>query len=130
MAALSVRTPAELVSKKAHLRNKYKTGSPDFNEFYKWVFPFSAGSKKTMPAEEAAMLLAMVTQGGYPLVPKLQEYLTNHPQGQKEVVYKDTWTMFGHLLKKTKENGEGYDPQEAWPLLVVNFMETVIPKTK
>lgn len=130
LGALGVKTPEELTAKKATLRNKYKTTSPEFSEFYKWVFPFSAGSKKTMPAPEAAMLLGMVTQNGYPLVAKLQDYLENHPQGQKEVIYKDTWTMFGHLLRKTKENGDGYDPNEAWPLLVVNFMETIVPKNK
>lgn len=125
MTSLGVTSAQEFGQKANEFRARYKASSPAFNELFKFVFTFFNGGKKSIPGEEAAMLLGMVARGKYPLTDGMVNFLTKDPMASKEPIYKDTWNMIHHLLKTTKENGEGFSTEDAWPLLIINFMEAI-----
>ena len=125
MAALGIARAEELGKRAAEFRARYKPNTPAFNDFFKFVFPFASGGKKSVAAEEAAALLGMVAKGLYPIADKFIHFLAHDPVASKELIYKDTWTMIHHLFKTTDAQGQGFSHEDAWPLLIINFMETV-----
>ncbi len=129
MSALRIKNAKEFGTKANEIRDKFKPGTPSFNELFKFVFGFFSGGKKSITGEEAGTLLGMIVAGKYPLANKLINYLTqSESPASKEAIYKDTWNMIHHLLKNVQSDGTGYSADDAWPLLIVNFMETIVKK--
>ena len=124
MSTLGVRNSVDFGKQANSIRDQYKRGSSQFNEVFKFIFTFYSGSKKSIPGAEAGFLLSIAGKG-YPLCTKLSTYLSEDAQAKSESIFKDTWNMIHHLLKNTDASGNGYNDQDAWPLLIVNFMESV-----
>ena len=124
MCALGVATAKEFGQNVKQIRDGYKLKTPAYNEFFKWVFLFYAGTKKSISGAEAGFLISLIA-GGYPLAAQLSTYLQNNTEAKSDSIFKDTWNMMHLLLKNTDKDGTGYSDQDAWPLLIVNFMESV-----
>ena len=125
MAALGIAKAEDLGKRGAEFKARYKPNTPAFNDFFKFVFPFATGGKKSIPAEEASALLGIVAKGLYPIADKFIHFLASDASASKELIYKDTWTMIHHLFKTTSADGQGFNQEDAWPLLIINFMESV-----
>lgn len=124
MSALGVKNAKEFGEKANEIRNRYQPGTPAYNDLFKYVFLFFSGGKKSITGQDASTLLTMISANKYPLGTKLIDYLgLPDSPASKEAIYKDTWTMFHHLLKNVQSDGTGFSVNDAWPLLIVNFME-------
>ena len=128
MSVLRVKNTKEFGAKAEEIRTRFKKGSLAFNELYKFVFGFYSAGKKSISGEEAAMLLGLLNCNAFPQGSSLIKFLSENEAAKKEAIFKDTWNMIHYLLKNTQPDGSGYNPEDAWPLLIVNFMETVNKK--
>lgn len=128
MSKLEAKDAKQLGEKAALIKEKYKVGTPGFTELFKFMFSFSSGGKKSIPGSEASSLLEILVGQEYPLAAQLEKYLQENEEAKKESVFKDTWNMILFFLKSVKADGEGYSPEDAWPLLIVNFMEQTLGK--
>ena len=118
-------TAKELAGRIGKMKQRYAVGTQDFNDLYKFVFQFSIQGVKMLTVVEASMILTTLVGNGYPMATRFCHFLANDLSVQKEGVFKDTWNMILCFLKKVGANGENYTTDDAWPLLVVNFMESI-----
>lgn len=126
MTSNGCSTVKELRDRAPKLRQRYAVGTQEFNDLYKFVFQFSIqGSCKMLTVVEASMILTTLVGDGYPQARRFCSFLANDLSVQKEGVFKDTWNMILCFLKKVGGKGEHYTTDDAWPLLVVNYMESI-----
>ena len=119
---------ASFGKKAQEIKNRYKAGSPGLADLHKFVFTFYSAGKKSIPAAEAGFLLGLVIRDKFVLAPRLAKYLSEDSSAKSEPVFRDTWIMMFNLLRLVKADGQGYNPEDAWPLLLVNFMESEVLK--
>jgi hypothetical protein len=78
--------------------------------------------KKTIPTEDAVQLLNVVLRGQYPLSDQLIDFL---PESGEKLIFRDTWLMMHQFLKQINGDLSKFNEDEGWPLLILNFVESL-----
>jgi len=93
-----------------------------FEELYKFSYVFCCEeNKKSIDIETAASMLELVLSS-YPHTKKFTEFLRTNKATAK-VINKDQWICFLEFSKTIKPDLANYDENEAWPLLIDEFVE-------
>jgi len=124
LAILKVQDLPSLRSTLLKLEKETQSQSPLFNELYKFGFTFccEGNNKKSVDIETAASMLELVLPNG-PHTKNFGEFL-RQSQSYK-VINKDQWNCFLEFSRNVKKDLSNYDDNEAWPLLIDEFVDFV-----
>jgi len=95
-----------------------------FTDLYKYAFTFCCdkNNKKSVDMETAATMIELILPKG----PHTQKFLEFLKQTKSyKVINKDQWLCFLEFSRNVKGDLSNYDDNEAWPLLIDEYVEFV-----
>jgi len=117
----------DLQGLKSHLtktEKEVRLSPPLFADLYKFAFGFccDANNKKSIDTETAAAMVELLLPKG-PHTEKFCEFLRQ--SGKYKVINKDQWSCFLEFTRNVQGDLSNYDTNEAWPLLIDEFVEYI-----
>lgn len=122
MSNLKVYDLVALRSAISKLEKEASSNQESFNELYKYAFGFccDTNNRKSIDIESAASMLELVLPHG-PHTKKFSEFLRK--ASTYKVINKDQWNCFLEFSRNVKADLSNYDNNEAWPLLIDEFVD-------
>mmetsp|Transcript_6228 Transcript_6228/g.12687 ORF Transcript_6228/g.12687 Transcript_6228/m.12687 type:complete len:266 (+) Transcript_6228:153-950(+) len=94
-----------------------------FKEIYAFAFSWACPpGQKSMQTETAVALWNLLLPGRFELLKEWNDYIEKH---RKHAISKDEWQLLLQFAKTTDKDLNGYDENEAWPVLIDEFAEFV-----
>ncbi|KAL0483643.1 hypothetical protein AKO1_011484 [Acrasis kona] len=119
-ADLGCDSPAKIKSKLPQWKRDLEDAN-EFKRFYMYVFDYARDkSARSIPVETAVPYFKLILNGRYKHINDWCEYLENV---NKKAVTKDTWQQFLEFVKNVKPDLSDYDPDQAWPVVIDEFVE-------
>ncbi|RHY31384.1 hypothetical protein DYB32_003560 [Aphanomyces invadans] len=98
-----------------------------FKTFYLFCFGYSKEpGQKSLSKDMAVAMWELVLLPKFPKVADWLAFLQEHPSYG---ITRDTWDLFYDFMVKVEASYDGYDENEAWPVLIDDYM-TYISETK
>lgn len=91
-----------------------------FEDFYLFTFEFGKEpAAKTLPKEMATELWKLTLGGRWKLLEKWNEFILSG----KHSISRDTWSLLLEFSNTVADDLSNYDPNEAWPVTIDDFVE-------
>ncbi|GBG26548.1 Defective in cullin neddylation protein 1 [Hondaea fermentalgiana] len=122
MQAMGVDTLDKLKQKIPDLRAELKDDEL-FKEIYFFAFGWACPpGQKSMQTETAVALWKLLLPERFELLDTWTKYIE---QNRKHAISRDEWQLLLQFAKATDKDLNGYDENEAWPVLIDEFAEYV-----
>ncbi|CAK4080843.1 unnamed protein product [Aphanomyces euteiches] len=97
-----------------------------FKQFYLFCFGYSKEpGQKSLGKDVALAMWELILTPKFPKTADWCAFLQEHPaQG----VTRDTWDLFYDFMVKVEQSYDAYDENEAWPVLIDDYMTYVVEK--
>ena len=96
-----------------------------FKQFYQFLFRYvKEEGSRNLSVEEATMLWELSLSNRFK---KLNEWLEFIKKENKPIT-KDLWNQFLFFVRTVKDDFSDYDPDDAWPLMIDDFVESMKSK--
>ncbi|OQS07041.1 hypothetical protein THRCLA_00953, partial [Thraustotheca clavata] len=98
----------------------------NFKPFYSFCFSYSKDQgQKSLGKEMAIAMWELILAERYPKTKDWCAFLEKHAC---HGVTRDTWDLFYDFMVKVESSYDAYDENEAWPVLIDDFMVYVVEK--
>jgi len=126
LTALGVDSLADFQSKLPDLIEEIDDFD-EFKELYKFTFGWACPpSQKSVKKDTAIALWRLLLGNQFQYLDQWCEYVETV---KKQVISRDEWQLLLEFASVTKDSLSGYDENEAWPVIIDDFVETLRNKS-
>jgi len=112
----------KIKSKSHEWKEEIKSKTPEFKQFYNFVFDYLKEDKKILLTEEAIMAWNIVLQKEkrWALMEQFLKFLQDH---QIKSISRDAWQQLWHFMIAYPKSVKEYDTLSSWPIIFDEFVE-------
>ncbi|OQR84745.1 hypothetical protein ACHHYP_12993 [Achlya hypogyna] len=119
---------AEQLKKKLPSLRALLDDPTSFKPFYSFCFMYSKDQgQKSLGKEMAIAMWELILVDRFPKAKDWVTFLEKHPS---HGVTRDTWDLFYDFMLKVEASYDAYDENEAWPVLIDDFMTHIDSQKK
>jgi len=94
-----------------------------FREFYNFTFQYGKGpTAKSLNLDVAVLLWRMILKGKFTFLDKWCDWLEKNYQRS---ISKDEWALLLDFAQSINKDMSNYNPEEAWPVLIDEFVDFI-----